>query len=94
MIETVHIAVCRKPLQENYVENVLLHGQAGININGDDTSRKPSASTGWCVSSVLTGTMTDDWKKGRWPSNVMTDGSYSINDILDDSARYFWRLTK
>ncbi len=77
--------LCRKPLAEKTIAaNVLKHGTGGINVDGcrvglqgNDTSRKPitkpgcKGSGGWKNTSKQTGSMTDDWKKGRFPSHLL-----------------------
>jgi len=71
------ITIVRKPLIKNVVENITLHNTGGINIDGtriptsEITGRPTHKSNGWKNSSEYTGSMSDDWKKGRWPANVL-----------------------
>lgn len=73
------ICLARKPLSEKSIAaNVLKHGTGAINIDGcrvenggDDLSRKATPAKGWKNSSELNGSMNDDWKKGRWPANLI-----------------------
>ena len=73
------ITVARKPLSEgNIASNVLKHGTGGININacrlptGDPLGKKLCQSRSWKNPSILgVGSVNDDWKMGRWPSNLI-----------------------
>lgn len=78
------VLLARKPLEGTIVENVLKWGTGALNIDAtrvqtdDDTSRTLTPAKGWKNSSVLNGSITDDWKKGRWPANVCHDGSPEV----------------
>jgi site-specific DNA-methyltransferase (adenine-specific) len=81
------IIVARKPLGERTVAaNVLQHGTGALNIDacrvplatGDITGRGQYESKGWKNTSGMTGSFTDDWKKGRFPANVLHDGSDEV----------------
>ena len=79
------ITLARKPMKSSTTDCILQNGCGGLNINktrialasGDDCSRKPTkkegckGSGGWKNASEYTGTMNDDWKKGRWPANLL-----------------------
>ena len=80
------ITLLRKPLEGTVVDNVLKYDCGGVNIDasriplleGENTSVAPIASKkgakgsgGWKNKSEKTGTVTDDWKKGRWPANFI-----------------------
>ncbi len=82
----IHLA--RKPLSEPSVAaNVLKHGTGGLNVDGcrigldsgESLHREPMVkaggrgSGGWKNTSEKTGSMTDDWKKGRWPANLILE---------------------
>ena len=81
------VIVAMKPLDGTFADNALEHGVAGLAIDkgrirlgeGNDTSRKPTTkpghkgSGGWKNTSEKTGSVTDDWKKGRFPANVILD---------------------
>jgi site-specific DNA-methyltransferase (adenine-specific) len=86
------ITVARKPLTGTVAENVLEHGTGGLNIdgcrvenNGDDLSRKATPAKGWKNSSEFNGSMNDDWKKGRWPANLIHDGSDEVVGLFPQS---------
>jgi DNA modification methylase len=77
--------LARKPLSEGTVAaNVLKWGTGAINVDGcrvatdEITGRPQYESKGWKNTSGMTGSITDDWKKGRWPANVIHDGSEEV----------------
>ena len=81
------IIVARKPLVGTVAENVLTHGTGAINVDGcrvvydataDDTRRKPVSSKGWCIGSPTSGSMDDSALQGRWPANLIHDGSEEV----------------
>ena len=87
------IIVARKPLVGTVAENVLAHGTGGINVDGcrvenggDDLSRKATPAKGWKNSSKLNGSMNDDWKKGRWPANLIHDGSEEVVGLFPETT--------
>jgi DNA modification methylase len=73
------VIVARKPLVGTVAANVLEFGTGALNIDGtriatDDVTGRPQyESKGWKNTSGMTGSTTEDWKKGRWPSNVVLD---------------------
>ena len=94
------ITVARKPLSGTVAENVLEHGTGALNVDG---CRVPGeAGRPLVVSdrrdgngvyrdglqgsrSVLGGT-----DAGRWPANLIHDGSDEPNSLLGDAARFFY----
>jgi len=83
------ITVARKPLVGTVAENVLTHGTGAINVDGcrvdasgEITGRPQYESKGWKNTSGMTGSVTDDWKKGRWPANLIL--SYPEDQIGPD----------
>jgi site-specific DNA-methyltransferase (adenine-specific) len=90
------IVLARKPLSEKTVAaNVIKHTTGAINIDGcrvttetdEDLSRKPTPAKGWKNSSKLNGSMNDDWKKGRWPANIIHDGSAEVLELFPDTGK-------
>lgn len=96
----------RKPLIGTIVDNVLAHGTGAININacrvGDD-EMKVTQSNGERISGNVamaghnTGRIDAGTKTGRWPANVLHDGSaevfelFPIDDVSEEStARFFY----
>ena len=75
------INIVRKPLIGSVCENITLHNIGGINIDqtriptSEITGRPTHKSNGWKNSSEYTGSVNDDWKKGRWGSNVILSES-------------------
>lgn len=81
------IILIRKPPEGTVADNVLKWGVGGINIDatriplqkGENTSVPPQsnkvteAKRGFRNDSVKIGSVNDDWKKGRWPANIMLD---------------------
>jgi len=93
------IIVARKPIEKGLTiaENVVKWGTGGINVDGcrvslpegDSTKRKPSqqpASTDLALNHCKTiGSITDDWKKGRFPANLIHDGSEEVTRLFPNS---------
>lgn len=93
MIAVLHIVVCRKPLEGTVVENVQRYGVGGLNIDGCrvvtsqediDTQRKRTGGVfgGDCTTETV---YSGGWKRnpagnsqGRWPANLITDGSDEV----------------
>lgn len=85
--------LCRKPLDGTYVNNVLTHGVGGLNIDACriPTSDALTGGTGGLLSDVRDGTDPDgpDWMPstgGRWPANVLHDGSDEVISLLPAKA--------
>ena len=80
--EPIIIAV--KPNDGSYANNALKWGVAGLNIDGgrvqteENTGRPQYKSKGWKNTSGMTGSIDDNWKKGRYPANVIHDGSDEV----------------
>ena len=89
------ICVARKPISEaNIAANVLKHGTGGINIDGcrvettDITGRALYDNPSWTNSSIKgQGSINDDWKKGRFPANVIHDGSDEVMALFPDTGK-------
>lgn len=91
------VIVARKPLDGTVAANVLRHGTGAINIDGcrvahnEDLSveRTPRAldtqGAGWGFKSVSRG------NEGRWPANLLHDGSDEVlAGFPDAEARFFY----
>lgn len=98
------IVLARKPLIGTVVENVLEHGTGAINVDGcrvetDEDRRRPSSGG----DNGLNGTGTfkirerriDDQEKtsGRWPANVVHDGSDEVVAAFPDSPGQQYAVT-
>lgn len=93
------ITVARKPLDGTVAANVLKHGTGALNIDGcrvgseggtrkgsfpkdDSVSAYGNGINGACEI-VSTGS-------GRWPANLIHDGSDEVTDLLGEAARFFY----
>jgi site-specific DNA-methyltransferase (adenine-specific) len=95
------IVMARKPFKGSVAKNVLEHGTGGINIDGSRIEGDSDAKTrvrkagsefgqnsGWNdhknVDTIY------DPSQGRYPANVMHDGSEVMQDVFSDKSRYFY----
>jgi site-specific DNA-methyltransferase (adenine-specific) len=92
------IVVARKPFKGTVAANVLAHGTGALNIEGcrvgteggckGDGSSDPSNGilgnglNGWSVTRID--------GLGRWPANLIHDGSDEITSGLGEAARFFY----
>jgi len=74
------ILVAMKPNEGSYADNALKWGVAGLNIDGariptsDMLGRKLYQTQSWKNSSKAgVGSVNDDWKKGRFPANIILE---------------------
>ena len=95
------IVMARKPFKGTVAENVLEHGTGGINIDecrvGNETIiNRPAGNKGGGNSYNLSvkGMPQDashTTSNGRFPANVMHDGSNVLQEIFpNDSSKYFY----
>ena len=99
------IIMARKPLIGTVAANVLRHGTGAINVDGcriatgagDNTARvwrdtpsagKGSTHIGQAVHHV--GSTSGGNHLGRWPANVLHDGSDEVTALMPDAARFFY----
>ena len=92
-------ALCRKPLSEKTVaKNVLKHGTGGINVDGcrvgteEIQIRRHKGYNSNSLVESTKGKWTGKTEKvqGRFPSNLIHDGSEESTEGLGDSTRYFY----
>lgn len=102
------IILARKPIEKGLTiaENVIKWGTGGLNIDGcrvvlpkgDKTNRKlfnHSSSTDLAVNHCkVIGSITDDWKKGRFPANLIHDGSEEVTRLFPNSKSTPYSDTK
>ncbi|MDX2308098.1 MAG: site-specific DNA-methyltransferase [Hyphomicrobium sp.] len=90
------IALARKPFRGTVAGNVLVHGTGAINIDAcrvgsDGGCAGAGAGAGAaivCFGGGLNGTFAKPVDGlGRWPANVMTDGSIDVLESFPPSAR-------
>jgi site-specific DNA-methyltransferase (adenine-specific) len=93
------VVLARKPLGEKTLAaNVLKHGTGAINVDGcrvgfegENTSRALVAPTGIFQKSRQVGSVNDDWRKGRFPANLIHDGSDEVlAGFPNENARFFY----
>jgi site-specific DNA-methyltransferase (adenine-specific) len=101
-LKPAHEPICmaRKPLAGTVAANVLRYGTGAINVDGcrvqtDEELRR--AVGGWQTEYVggeqkpiNTFDLHPDGIPGRWPANVLHDGSDEATEGLRDAARYFY----
>jgi site-specific DNA-methyltransferase (adenine-specific) len=93
------ITVARKPLIGTVAENVLAHGTGGINVDGCRVGTEETLSRakgGWGNKAVGA----DNYgnfnsigitkEGGRWPANLIHDGSEDVLALTGDAARFFY----
>ena len=96
------VTMARKPLVGTVAANVLEHGTGALNIDGcrvgteiiyqrqvqriDGGAGIGAAAVGQkqAQSGMITTTV------GRWPANLIHDGSEEVTDLLGESARFFY----
>ena len=92
MIETLQIAVCRKPIEGGFADNVIDHGVACLDIDRcrietndkwSSSTNKPSESIGTFKTKSRT---TEQHFQGRYPSNVIHDGSEVVILVFPEAG--------
>jgi len=88
MIGTIHIVVAMKPLEGNFAENALKHGVAGLNVDGCRVGGERHLSHRG--GSTFTGKGyiqqgREYTSQGRWPANVIHDGSVGVVEKFPQS---------
>lgn len=82
------ICVAMKPLDGGFVNNALEHGCAGINVDecrvGADGGTTRSDQAPYAASGWRTGHSVVSISSGRWPANVIHDGSSEVVDRFPD----------
>jgi len=95
------ITVARKPFKGTVAGNVLEHGTGAINIDGcriETEHKTVRLSAGQNIyggnalnKSITKNTSSRDGDiRGRWPANLIHDGSDEVTQPLNDSARFFY----
>lgn len=93
------ITVARKPLIGTVASNVLAHGTGAINIDGcrvDASGRPPLIESKAEASQNAFGDGLNGSRcagvttEGRWPANLIHDGSDEPATLLGDAARFFY----
>lgn len=88
------IALGRKPFRGTVANNCLVHGTGGLNIDGcrvgDEVlpvARAGQSQLGTFERTLRPGTGVTPEREGRWPANVLTDGSLEVLEAFPPSAR-------
>ena len=100
------ITVARKPFKGTVANNVLEHGTGAINIDGCRvaTDENPSAARRKSAPPIReAGSWANDRRSaetfcaerpgealGRWPANLIHDGSEEVTELTGDAARFFY----
>jgi site-specific DNA-methyltransferase (adenine-specific) len=94
------ITVARKPLIGTVAENVLAHGTGALNVDGCRVGNEvrynaPAGNKAGGNSLNMSAVgMPQDAKgstaAGRWPANLIHDGSEEVVGLLNDAARFFY----
>jgi len=91
------IIVARKPLVGTVAENVLTHGTGGIKVDGcrvgTDGTRRHTNHTmrGGNFENHSPGERINcGSESGRWPANLIHDGSNGPSSLLGSAARFFY----
>lgn len=88
------ITMARKPFKGTVAANVMAHGVGALNIDecrvGTEGSRtnssKPRAERNGFVKGFVDGTETVIRSQGRWPANLIHDGSDEVLPLFPDNA--------
>jgi DNA modification methylase len=99
------IVMARKPFKGTVAENVLEHGTGGINIdecrvgiNPEVDDKRLGGRGEWKTDKTAKnvyeggyeGKNISSSEQGRFPANVMHDGSELVQDVFGDKSRYFY----
>jgi len=90
------IVMARKPLLGTVAENVLAHGTGALNIdearigNEGVTRKAGKQKFGWDGSNTGQTVDVEPMNAGRWPANLIHDGSQEATKNMGDAARYFY----
>jgi site-specific DNA-methyltransferase (adenine-specific) len=94
-MNAVHIVVAMKPIEGNFADNAIDNGVAGLNIDGSRIETKvprpqriPQKKCGSIYGSGLEGGIkAEPTMTGRWPANLMHDGSEEVTDEFPDTGK-------
>lgn len=89
------VIVARKPLCGTVADNVLTWGTGAINVDGcrvgtTDNLDRVSGSYDGTGFGMAAGNITEAHPAGRWPANLIHDGSDEVVGLLNDAARFFY----
>ena len=90
------ITMARKPLSGTVAETVLQHGTGAINVDGCRIEAEKATGWGGGGSKLYEGGLSRDGGEarlttsGRWPANIIHDGSNEGALALKSGARFFY----
>jgi site-specific DNA-methyltransferase (adenine-specific) len=89
------ICLARKPLSESSIAaNVLKHGTGGINVDGCrvgvDGGTTRSHQAAYAESGWRTGHKIEELNTGRWPANLIHDGSEEVLAGFPETGNGHW----
>lgn len=92
------ITVARKPLIGTVAANVLAHGTGAINVDGCRVAGEPWAAVAPNAGGRSGGVMGKSAQHpggephglGRWPANLIHDGSEEVTSLMESPARFFY----
>jgi DNA modification methylase len=94
------ITVARKPIAEKSIaENVLKYGTGAINIDESRVEGQPEPTRfdpkkhsheGWRMTATGEESAANASPKGRFPANLIHDGSDEVVELAGESARFFY----
>jgi len=90
------ITMARKPLSGTVAETVLQHGTRAINVDGCRIEAEKATGWGGGGSKLYEGGLSRDGGEarlttsGRWPANIIHDGSNEAALALKSGARFFY----
>ena len=86
------IIMARKPIKTTVAENVMIYGVGGINIDGcrvGDEIIPEQARGNSVVTDFMSGGFTPE-HTGRFPANIIHDGSEEAIECMGEASRYFY----
>jgi len=96
------ITVARKPLIGTVAENVLAHGTGGLNVDGcrvgtdggtkavNHAKKEDGRLQRWDEGYRGGRNEIEQINAGRWPANLIHDGSEEVTALLGEAARFFY----
>jgi DNA modification methylase len=88
------ITLARKPLVGTVADNVLKWGTGGVNVDASRVEAEKTTGWGGKPSNGYSGGLNQDLNarpvQGRWPANLIHDGSDKSTQFFGEAARFFY----
>ena len=84
------ITVARKPLVGTVAANVLAHGTGAINVDGCRVEGQSARAGEVYGADQRDQRVFEPHASGRWPANLIHDGSDEVVGLTGDAARFFY----